>query len=143
VAVYQVIADKAFDHRPTWPYEVVRFSVFFVAMAGAVLAAQRKGMFHMDLVTRRFSPRGRSILRVATAVLVAILCVLVIKTAITLRANTFATKEEHEIVSNAHGYAALIIGMALIALHFLLHALIEVLYLASGKIPPDPPHGGH
>jgi TRAP-type transport system small permease protein len=143
VAVYQVIADKLFDSRPTWPYEIVRFSVFFVAMAGASLAAQRKGMFHMDLVTRKFSPRGRSILRIATAVLVAILCLLVINTALTLRANTFQTKEAHEYISNADGYLALILGMGLISLHFVLHAAIEVVYLASGKIPPDPPHGGH
>jgi TRAP-type C4-dicarboxylate transport system permease small subunit len=100
-------------------------------------------MFNMDLVTRKFSPRGRSILRIATAVLVAIMCSLVIKVALTLRANTFTTKEAHEVFSEADGYTALIVGMGLIAIHFLLHAAIEVVYLASGKIPPDPPHGGH
>jgi TRAP-type C4-dicarboxylate transport system permease small subunit len=143
VAVYQVVLDKLFDERPTWPYEVVRFSVFFVAMMGASLAAQRKGMFNMDLVTRKFSPRARSYLRIATAVLVAVLCGLVLKTALTLRANTFALKEEHEVFSAADGYLALIAGCGLIAVHFVLHAVIEVVYLASGKIPPDPPHGGH
>ncbi len=143
IAVYQVIADKLMDHRPTWPFEVIRYSVFFVAMAGASLASQRKGMFNMDLVTRRFSPRGRSILRIGTAVLVAVLAGLLIKVAFTLRANTFTTKEAHEVFSEADGYTALILGMGLIALHFVLHAVIEVIYLASGKIPPDPPHGGH
>lgn len=143
VAVYQVILDKLFDERPTWPYEVVRFSVFFVAITGASLAAQRKGMFNMDLVTRKFSPRGRSYLRIATAVLVAVLLALVINTALTLRANTFSTKESHEVISNADGYLALIAGCGLIAIHFVLHAVIEVIYLVNGKIPPDPPHGGH
>lgn len=143
VAVYQVIADKLMDHRPTWPFEVIRYSVFFVAIAGASLAAQRKGMFNMDLVTRKFSPRGRAILRIATAVLVAALCAMVINSALTLRANTFNTKEGHEVLSEADGYLALILGMGLIALHFVLHAVVEVLYLVNGKIPPDPPHGGH
>lgn len=143
IAIYQVIADKLLDSRPTWPFEVIRYSVFFVAMGGASLAAQRKGMFNMDLVTRKFSPRGRSILRIATAVVVAVLCALVIKVGLTLRANTFNTKEAHEVFSEADGYTALIVGMGLIALHFVLHAAIEVIYLASGKIPPDPPHGGH
>jgi len=143
VAVYQVIADKLLDERPTWPFEVIRYSVFFVAIAGASLAAQRKGMFNMDLVTRKFSPRGRSILRIATAVLVAGLCLMVINSALTLRTNTFNTKEAHEVLAEADGYLALILGMGLIAVHFLLHAVVEVLYLVNGKIPPDPPHGGH
>ena len=143
VAVYQVIADKLMDHRPTWPYEVVRYSVFFVAMAGASLAAQRKGMFNMDLVTRKFSARGRSFLRIGTAGLVAVLCTLVINAALTQRANTFKKNESHEVFSEADGYMALILGMALISLHFLLHAVIEIVYLANRKIPPDPPHGGH
>ena len=143
VAVYQVIADKLLDQRPTWPFEVIRYSVFFVAIAGASLAAQRKGMFNMDLVTRKFSPRGRSILRIATAVLVAGLCLMVINSALTLRTNTFNTKEAHEVLAEADGYLALILGMGLIAVHFLLHAVVEVLYLVNGKIPPDPPHGGH
>ena len=143
VAVYQAILEKLLDEKPTWPHEVIRFSVFFVAMGGAALAAQRKGMFNMDLVTRKFSPRVRSILRIATAVLVAVLLGLVIKVALTLRANTFTTKEAHEVFSEAHGYLALILGAGLIALHFVLHAAVEVIYLASGKVPPDPPHGGH
>ena len=143
VAVYQVIADKLLDERPTWPFEVIRYSVFFVAIAGASLAAQRKGMFNMDLVTRKFSPRGRSILRIATAVLVAGLCLMVINSALTLRTNTFNTKEAHEVLAEADGYLALILGMGLIAVHFLHHAVVEVLYLVNGKIPPDPPHGGH
>jgi TRAP-type C4-dicarboxylate transport system permease small subunit len=143
VAIYQVILEKLFDERPTWPHEVVRFSVFFVAMGGASLASQRKGMFNMDLVTRKFSPRARSILRIAAAVLVAVLLSLVIKAALTLRANTFTTKEAHEVFSEADGYTALIVGAGLVALHFVLHAVIEVIYLVNGKVPPDPPHGGH
>jgi TRAP-type C4-dicarboxylate transport system permease small subunit len=143
VAIYQVILEKLLDERPTWPHEVVRFSVFFVAMLGASLASQRKGMFNMDLVTRKFSPRVRSMLRIGAAVLVAVLLALVIKAALTLRANTFTTKEAHEVFSEADGYTALVVGAGLIALHFVLHAVSEVIYLASGKIPPDPPHGGH
>ena len=143
VAIYQVIADKLLDSRPTWPFEVIRYSVFFVAMAGASLASQRKGMFNMDLVTRKFSPRGRSFLRIGTAALVAALCALVINVALTLRANTFSTKEDHEVFAEADGYTALILGMGLIALHFVLHAVIEVIYLMNGKVAPDPPHGGH
>lgn len=142
-AVYQVIADKALDERPTWPYELIRYGVFFVAMAGAALAAQRQGMFNMDLVTRKFSRRGRSILRIATAFLIAVLCFLVIRAGLELRAGSLTFNESHEYLSAGHGYLALSIGFSLIALHFLLHAFIEIAYLASGRLPPEPPHGGH
>lgn len=142
-AITQVLMDKVGDHRPTWPYELIRYGVFFVAMSGAALAAQRKGMFNMDLVTRKLSPRVRAYVRIFAAVLVAVLCSLVVRSAVELRANTFKVKEAHEYISHGHAYLALIGGAALIAFHFVLHAIIEITYLASGKIPPDPPHGGH
>ncbi|HYU15414.1 MAG TPA: TRAP transporter small permease subunit [Candidatus Acidoferrum sp.] len=142
-AVYQVLADRAFDRRETWPYEVIRYGVFFVAMTGAALAAQRRGMFHMDLVTRMFPPRLRAGLRIMTALLAAAMCGLVMSSGLDLRRGTHEIHEGFELVSTAHGYTALVVGFGLIALHFLLHGAIEVIYLAGGKLPPEPPHGGH
>lgn len=141
-AVYQVVAGL-FGAHDTWPYEVIRYGVFFVAMAGAALAAQRQGMFHMDLVTRLFPPRFRSILRICTAVLVVVMCALVIRVGVTLRAGTYAVNEEHEVISAGMGYLSLIIGFTLIAVHYALHAAVEVVYLANRRLPPEPPHGGH
>jgi TRAP-type C4-dicarboxylate transport system permease small subunit len=143
VAVGQVVADKAFGLHPTWPDEVIRNFVFFVAMSGAVLAAQRKGMFNMDLVTRYFRPRVRSVLRIGAALLIAQMCGLVVRTGIAQRADTLKVTQTHEVISPATAYLALIIGFSLIALHFLLHAAAEIIHLAAGKVPPDPPHGGH
>lgn len=142
-AIAQVLMDKVGDHRPTWPYELIRNGVFFVAMSGAALAAQRKGMFNMDLVTRKLSPRARSYVRIFAAVMVAVLCSMVVRSAVELRANTYKLNEAHEYISHGQAYLALIGGASLIAFHFVLHAIIEITYLASGKIPPDPPHGGH
>jgi TRAP-type C4-dicarboxylate transport system permease small subunit len=141
-AVFQVVAGL-FDQHETWPYEVIRYGVFFVAMAGAALAAQRQGMFHMDLVTRLFPPRMRSILRILTAGLVVVMCGLVIRSGMTLRAGTHEIHEDYEIISAGHGYLALMIAFALIALHYALHAAVEVVYLANRRLPPEPPHGGH
>ena len=143
VAVGQVVADKLFGAHPTWPDEVIRNFVFYAAMSGAVLAAQRKGMFNMDLVTRYFPPRVRSLLRVVAALLVCALAILVVRTGLVQRADTLKVTQTHELISPATAYLGLIVGFALVAFHFLLHAVIEVVYLASGKIPPDPPHGGH
>ncbi len=142
-AVYQVLADHVFDRRETWPYEVIRYGVFFVAMTGAALASQRQGMFHMDLVTRLFPPRMRSGLRIMTAVLVVAMCVLVISSGLDLRRGSHALNEGFEVISTAHGYTALVVAFGLIGLHYVLHALIEIAYLAGGRLPPEPPHGGH
>lgn len=127
----------------TWPDEVTRYAVFFIAMTGIALAAQRQGMFHMDLVTRMFPARVRSGLRIATGVMVVILCGLVIQYALRYRAGSHQFNESYELISVANGYLAAVIGFGLVAIHFALHAAIEVAYLTSGKVPPDPPHGGH
>jgi TRAP-type C4-dicarboxylate transport system permease small subunit len=142
-AVYQVLADQVFGQRETWPYEIIRYGVFFVAMTGAALASQRQGMFHMDLVTRLFPPRMRSGLRIMTAVLVVAMCALVISSGLDLRRGSHELNEGHELISTAQGYFALVIAFALIGVHYVLHALIEISYLVSGRLPPEPPHGGH
>jgi TRAP-type C4-dicarboxylate transport system permease small subunit len=142
-AVYQVIADQLLGNRETWPYELIRYGVFAVAMSGGALAAQRQGMFNMDLVTRKFGPRLRSILRIATAVLVAALCFQVVRSGLDLRSGQEQLIEAYELISPARAYGLLVAGFSLIALHFLLHGAIEVIYLAGGRLPPEPPHGGH
>lgn len=143
VAAYDVVVAKVFDQHPTWPSEVVRYAVLFVAMAGAALASQRQGMFNMDLVTRRLTQRTRSGLRIAIGFLAVFLCGLVVQQALDLRLRSFDTTEDHEVFSVAHGYVAVVLGFGLVGLHFLLHALTEACYLAAGKLPPEPPHGGH
>jgi TRAP-type C4-dicarboxylate transport system permease small subunit len=142
-AAYQVLADWVFHRRETWPYEIIRYGVFFVAMTGAALAAQRQGMFHMDLVTRLFPPRLRSGLRIATAALAVLVCALVISSGLELQRGTHQLNEAYEIISTARGYTALVVGFGLIGIHYFLHAAIEVAYLASARLPPEPPHGGH
>jgi TRAP-type C4-dicarboxylate transport system permease small subunit len=137
-AVYDLL-----DPRATWSDELTRYGVFFIAMIGMALAAQRQGMFHMDLVTRLFPARLRCALRIGTALLIAATCAVVIRFGIAGRAHSFDRIQDYDIVSEATGYLALIAGFALVAIHFLLHAAIELAYLAAGKVPPDPPHGGH
>jgi TRAP-type C4-dicarboxylate transport system permease small subunit len=143
VALIGSNAYDMLDPKATWSDELARYGVFFVAMTGMALAAQRQGMFHMDLVTRMFPARLRSGLRISTAILVGVLCALVIKYALVYRANSYNVIEDHEIISVGNGYLALVAGFALVAVHFALHAAIEVAHLAAGKVPPDPPHGGH
>jgi TRAP-type C4-dicarboxylate transport system permease small subunit len=142
VSVWFAFATKVLHSTATWPYEVIRYFVFFVAIAGAALAAQRQGMFNMDLVTRRFDARTRSFLRIGGALLVATLCAVVVVSALDLRGAS-TDRTDHEVISEAQALIALVVGFALIGIHVVLHALIEVCYWTAGQAPPDPPHGGH
>jgi TRAP-type C4-dicarboxylate transport system permease small subunit len=143
VSAYFAIASKVLGKQETWPYEVIRFMVFFVAMTGAALAAQRQGMFNMDLVTKRFSALGRAYLRIASGVVVAGLCGLVVRAGFDLRANAATIEKGSEFISEPTAMIALIGGFALIGLHVLLHAGVDLVFLVHGRLPPDPPHGGH
>jgi TRAP-type C4-dicarboxylate transport system permease small subunit len=142
VSAWFAFATKALSSTATWPYEVIRYFVFFIAIAGAALAAHRRGMFNMDLVTRRFGARARSTLRIAAAVIVAAMCAVVVVSALDLR-SAAGERHDHELISEAHALVALVVGFALIGLHFVLHGLIEVAYWMAGATPPDPPQGGH
>jgi TRAP-type C4-dicarboxylate transport system permease small subunit len=143
VGVYQLVASHFFDKNETWPYELVRYSVFFIAMTAAALAAQRQRMIHMDVVTRALSPRTRAVLRILTGLFVIAVCLLLVQAGMDLRATPSARNLPYSYISASTGYLALPIGAALIAFHFALHAIIEVLYLAGGKIAPEPETGAH
>jgi TRAP-type C4-dicarboxylate transport system permease small subunit len=142
VSVWFAYATKVRHSTATWPYEIIRYAVFFIAMSGAALAAGRQGMFNMDLVTRSFAPRTRSYLRIGGGLIVAVLCALVVRGALDLHGHA-AARDDHEILAEAHAVLAFVVGFALIGVHYLLHALAEVACWLAGQVPPDPPHGGH
>jgi TRAP-type C4-dicarboxylate transport system permease small subunit len=151
VSTWSVIASKALHSTATWPGEVIRYFVLFVALSGGMLAAQRQGMFNMDLVTRRFGVRLRSGLRIGGGLLVAFLCALVIRAAFLMRAgekqledlaNQGSTDSLH-VIAKSDAILALVAGFGVIGVHFLLHAAIEVAYWSAHRPPPEPPPGGH
>jgi TRAP-type C4-dicarboxylate transport system permease small subunit len=143
VGVFQLVASHLFDKNETWPYELVRYSVFFIAMTAAALAAQRQRMIHMDVVTRMLSPRTRAVLRILTGLFVIAICLLLFQAGMDLRATESAQSQNYAYIPASTGYLALPIGAALIGFHFAIHALIEVLYLAGGKVAPEPETGVH
>jgi TRAP-type C4-dicarboxylate transport system permease small subunit len=143
VGVYQLVASHIFDKNETWPYELVRYSVFFIAMTAAALAAQRQRMIHMDVVTRMLAPRTRALLRILTGLFVIAVCLLLFQAGMDLRATPSAQNLPYSYIPASTGYLALPLGAALIAFHFALHTIIEVLYLAGGKVAPEPEAGAH
>ena len=137
VGVYQSAAAHLFGVNETWPYEVIRYSVFFVAMAGAALASQRSRLINMDVVTRLLQPRARTILRVATSMFALGTALLLFKGGLDVRALPAQANVEHEVISAPTALWALPLGALLVGVHLLLHALIDVAYLVQGKLPPE------
>jgi len=135
--VYQFVAAKFLGKNQTWPVELIRYSVFFIATAGAALAAQKSQMFNMDVVTRLLRPKARAKLRIATSVIAAAACALLAWGGMAVRSTPVARDAPYEYIPAQYGLLALPICAALIGLHFLIHATIDAAYLASGQEPPE------
>ena len=137
-AVYSAIMGNLFNKSVDWSQEVIRYSVFFIAMIGAALAGQRQRMITMDIVTRMLTDRTRAYLRVGVAALVIIVCYLLYEGGMQSRGNEAQFTQSDDLISVANGIMALPIGAALIAVHYAIHLIIDVRYLAAGRIPPQP-----
>jgi TRAP-type C4-dicarboxylate transport system permease small subunit len=141
--VYQTAAAHLFDKNDTWPYEIIRYSVFFIAMMGAALAAAKSRMINMDVVTRLLTPKTRAGLRVATSLFAVAICFLLYKGGMDMRDTAAGRNEGYDYISPSNGLLALPVGAGLIGFHFLLHAVIDIVWLAGGKVPPEPEHAVH
>lgn len=118
-----------------WSFELIRYSVFFIAMTGAALSAHTEQLIAMDFVTRMLRPRRRAQLRVVLRVLTIAVCVLLIVGGKMLSGAATATM--YHVINPRWGLLALPIGAGLMATHVLLHTAIDVIYLTSGRTPPE------
>lgn len=137
LGAYQAVKRNFFGASPFWIDDVIRWSVFFVGLTGGALAAQSDRMINIDMLTRVFSPRGKLVLRILTAAFTIYVCFLFIDGSFVVRRVLDAPGEEGELIRPALGWLALPIAMGLIAAHLALHAIVDVIYLATGKVPPE------
>lgn len=143
VGTWAFIASKLLDQNDTWPIELVRYGVFFVALSGAALAAQKSQMINMDVVTRLMKPRSRAMLRIVTSLLAAAASVLLLWAGLDVRATPAAAASTYDFIPAPIGLIALPLFAGLIAFHFVNHALIDAAYLASGQEPPEAEKKAH
>jgi TRAP-type C4-dicarboxylate transport system permease small subunit len=94
-------------------------------------------------VTRLLQPRTRVMLRIATGLFVVGVCVLLFKGGMDMRDTAAQRTGGHDYISETTGLMALPIGALLIGFHFLVHAIMDTLYLAAGKLPPEPAQAVH
>lgn len=137
VACYQVVSGMIFDKAVPWSFEFIRNSVFMIAMTGAALSAQAEKMISMDFVTRLVRPKTRVYLRIITRLFAVGTCICLAIGGWIVR-TTGVSGEQYEILKPSTMLLALPIGAGLIGLHMLLHAIVDVAYLAEGEIPPEP-----
>ncbi|HTR50556.1 MAG TPA: TRAP transporter small permease subunit [Kofleriaceae bacterium] len=147
VASYSAISDHFFHSQVgLWWNFVVRKGTFAIAMLGAAFATQQQRLLAMDLVSRKISPRARLavslVLKLLTILLAGVLVYIGLDlhdkgegiTHLDLRIFTITEKDAIAVIP---------IGGALIALHSLLHAVIDTDYLIRNKLPPEKARTGH
>lgn len=130
----QAVGRNAFQWSPAWTFELLRYSVFFIAMFGAALAAHTKQLIAMDVLTRALSPRNRLVVQVVTGLFVIFVCYLLIDGGLKVR-HILAEEEDYHYISPATGALALPVGSALIAFHVLVQTAVRVAHLVRGTLP--------
>ncbi len=136
LAVYNAYKRHFSPPSPYWPDEIIRYSVFSIGLLGAALAANSGRLMNIDLVVRLFSPRGRIIVRVLTTLFTLFVCWLLFKGSLEVRAVNLRLHEHGEVITPATGILVLPIAATLIGVHMALHMIIDIYYLAVGRLPP-------
>ena len=138
------IAGNVFSTSVSWTAEVIRYSVFYIAMIGAALCAQKARMMSMDVLTRLMTSKQKAMARVLTGMFVVFICALLVMGGLHLLKETEKVVHTYDFINPDIGKLALPIGAGLIALHYVLHLLIDIRYFAAGRIAPEAPEGpGH
>ena len=147
VAALAAIHDRVTtDHLGRWWHYIVRGGTFAIAMFAAVFATQQQRHLAMDLVSRRLSPRGRLVLGVALKLLTIGVVALLFQSGLHQRAVAGGSESLGVFgfhINDADIVATISIGAAMIALHSVLHIIIDVDYLIRGKLPPERARSGH
>jgi TRAP-type transport system small permease protein len=137
VASAQAVAHKVFGTSWDWSFEIIRYSVFFIAMTGAALAAHNQRLIAMDVISRLLSPRARAHVRLVLRTFTLGACAFLVYGGYLVQAKIAAEPANYELLSDAHAAWALPVGAALIGLHVALHLVIDVAYLVEGSLPPE------
>lgn len=140
VLIVAVAAATVLTSLP-WADELIRYGVFAMAMLGGAFATHHQRLMSVDVLSRTLSARARAILRLVLAAFT------IAMTAVLFDGGLQIVTLQREAPQSGHLstiYPALLIpvGMGLIAAHLVLQAVIELSYLAAGRLAPEPEQGG-
>ena len=131
-----------------WWNWVVRKGVFAIALLGAAYATQQQRLLAMDLVSRQLSPRGRLALSIVLKLFTVAIAGTLVHVGLYMHDHA-----DHGagprldlglfVLTEKDAQCVIPIGAALIVLHSLVHAAIDIEYLIRGKLPPERARSGH
>ena len=149
VASLSALSEHVAHHQiGLWWTWVVRKGTFALAMFGAAYATQQQRLLAMDLVSRRLSPRGRLVVSVLVKLFTVVLAGVLVYIGLYMHDHA----DHHAgprldllafVLTEKDAQVVIPMGAALIVLHSLLHAAIDIDYLVRNKIPPERARSGH
>ena len=124
--------------------EITHYGTFAIALFGGVYASHQGKHLSMDLLSRRFPPRGRLVLKIVLSLFVAFVLVLLMRAGYHNVVNERLQNESSDNLVSSVQVAWLIPAAgALMMLHTVLHMLLDIDYLRRGKTPPERMRSGH
>ena len=165
LASYQVLSRNLRMHQqlwippaPEWTDSLLRHSVFILGFLGAAYATYTGRHIRVDAITRLVSWKPRMALRALTTLAAIAVCLVMasVAGAITLlrdlrhlpqpempdtflaicRMESGEASQAGEVFTSERGALLIIAGFSLIAFHFLVQLVIDVVYLTTKRTPP-------
>ena len=147
LATYQFASRNLLMHHirivpaaPDWVDGVIRHSVFILGFLGAAFATYTARHIRIDAITRMAKPMGRLILRIVTTLVVLAVLYFLIRAAIEF--YRVCLEEEGEasqkgqIFTSGRGALVIIAGFSLMAFHFMVQVLLDLVWVVRWKEPP-------
>jgi TRAP-type C4-dicarboxylate transport system permease small subunit len=147
LAVFQFIARNLRLHGalwmpppPEWLDGVIRHSVFVLGFLGAAYATFTGRHIRIDTITRLLRPRLRMAVRALMALTATAVCGIVVRAGLEFleicRQEASEVGSQGQFFTSARGAMVIIGGVGLVGFHFLVQALIDAVYVVTGRTPP-------
>ncbi len=138
VGFYRTMVDILYQERPLWSIELIKVCVFAIAMLGTAFATHLNRNFALDLVSRYLGARGRAYLRVFVNLTTTFAALLLYHGGELVRESLKKTHESHELVPMWVVGWFMPLAAVLVLIHSINHTIIEIAYLADGRVAPEP-----
>jgi len=96
IVCWEVVMRYFFNSPTIWVVEISGYTVLWIPLLGAAWALRQGSHVRMDLITEQLSPKSMSVLNMITAVIAAIICLVItffgIKVGIDLYQTNFLTQ---------------------------------------------------
>jgi len=123
----------------------VRYTCFLVAMIGGAFAAHHRRLLSMDFVSHFLPGKVKCWTRLANTAFAAVIAGVFVKYSYRIWESQAAerhTRGAHEHwMPEAGANAAMLIGASLLLFHLVAQIIIDLDYIRSGKLPPEPTMG--